>query len=163
MKTLIGGEKMDTLISRYAEYLKNGRKELVDAVQDVTHEELHYDADGALNSIAMILNHAAGAEKFLIHKLVAGDEIQRDRDTEFAPHGDTLQQILAKLEQSQARTMEILESMTDSQLLDEKKVRLSSGERTVTNEWGILHTLEHEAHHKGQVVQLKRLARAHKA
>lgn len=152
---------MDPLISRYSEYLKKGRQDLVNLVNDLSHEELHYKADGALNSIAMLLKHSASAERFLIHNLVVNDPMPPARTKPFEAGDEPLEELLARLESSRERTMEILEDLSDDQLLEEKEMTLSSGPRKVTKEWGILHTLEHEAQHMGQIIVLKKLARAH--
>ena len=151
---------MDPLIGRYAEYLKKGRQSLLDKVQDLNHEELHFTADGVLNSIAMLLKHSAQAEWYLIHNLVAGDPPLPQKTKPFEPGDETLDELVSALDQTMKRTMEILEALPEEKLLEEKEIRLSSGPTAVTNEWGILHTLEHEAQHIGQIIQLKKLARA---
>ncbi len=150
---------MDQLIGRYAGFLKKGRQDLVDAVKDLSPEELHFTHNGTVNSIAMILKHSEAAEQFLIHKLIADDPIPTRAVKPFEEGNEALPDLLAALEKSQKRTMEILENLKDDELLEKKEIRLSSGPATVTNEWGIIHALEHEAHHKGQVVLMKRLAR----
>ncbi len=151
---------MDPLIARYAEYLKKGRKTLLDTVKDVSPEELHFTADGVLNSIAMLLKHAESAEWFLVHHLIAGDPPLDRKTKPFEAGDEKLEDLIPPLEKSLARTLEILEELPGDKLLDEKEIRLSSGPATVTNEWGILHTLEHEAQHIGQIILLKKLARA---
>ena len=152
---------MDPLISRYAGYLKKGRQDLIDKVQGMSHEDLHFNENGVLNSTAMLLKHAERAERYLIHHLVAGDPMPQPKIQPFEAGDEKLDELLAALEKSQERTMEILEALSDDDLLKEKELRLSSGTRNVTNEWGILHTLEHEAQHMGQIIVLKKLAQAH--
>jgi uncharacterized damage-inducible protein DinB len=151
---------MDPLIARYAEYLKKGRKTLLNTVADVSHDELHFTANGVLNSIAMLLKHAESAEWFLIHNLIAGDPPLERKTKPFEAGEEKLEDLVSALEKSLARTMQILADLPEDKLLTEKEIRLSSGPATVTYEWGILHTLEHEAQHIGQIILLKKLARA---
>ncbi len=152
---------MNSPVDRYVQYLEKSRKDLLESVKDLTQEELHFTADGKLNSIAMLLNHLSTAEQFLVHHIVGGDEISLERADDFTYHDDTLQDIKTRLHKTRERTLQILSDLADDKLLDAKEVRLSSGSPlNVTNEWGILHNLEHEASHKGQITVLKRLVRS---
>jgi len=151
---------MDKQVSRYFQFIEANHKEITAAVSELPQAVLHFTAGGKVNSIAMLIKHTAGAEKLLIPQMVGGKTIQRNREEEFAAGDETAAVLLASLAESLRAARETLEELPDADLALEKEVTFSAGKRVISNEWAILHDLEHVAHHKGQIIMLKRLAQA---
>lgn len=103
--------------------------------------------DHAMNSIAVLATHAAGAEYFWIGEVIGGLPTTRDRAAEFETVvGDTavLQKTLQTVRQ-QTRT--ILQAVTQEDLDGTRQAH----DRIVPTRWAILHVIDHTALHLGHM------------
>ena len=137
-------------VSEFLNLLENQRGFLKD-LDSLTNEQLNFIPKGSKNSIGILLNHITGAEKFLLHQIVFGIEIDRDRDKEFEHVNRSLDKLKQEYLSTAEKTKELLTSkLEDGQLYEERKTRTST--RTVL--WVLLHSLEHNNYHIGQIYLL---------
>ncbi len=136
----------------YLERIEDLRAQIGQILQTVPQEALNWrpdegSADHAMNSLAVMATHVAGAEHFWIGEVVGKLPATRDRVAEFETVvGDTavLQQTLQTVRQ-QTRT--ILQNLTQADLDGTRQAR----DREVTTRWAILHVIDHTALHLGHM------------
>ncbi|MFB5188781.1 DinB family protein [Alicyclobacillus fastidiosus] len=138
--------------------------ELEHTVTGLTLSELHWKADAATWSVAQILAHVAEFEQFFSQDVLRlrdnpGTSLGRTMD-----HADrvqavqltgteSLQDLLRSIEQSRQVTVDMLDNLSDADLLAEGS-HPKFGVRTI--EWEIGHFLtEHLEKHIGQVNRTK--------
>lgn len=136
----------------YLERIEDLREQIDAILQTLPQEALNWQPDEhsedhAMNSIAILATHAAGAEHFWIGEVVGGLPATRDRAAEFETVvADTavLQQTLQTVHQ-QTRT--ILQNVTQEDLDGIRQAR----DREVPTRWAILHVIDHTALHLGHI------------
>ena len=136
----------------YLERIEDLRAQMSSILQTLPQEALNWrpdegSDDHAINSIAVLATHAAGAEHFWIGEVVGGLPATRDRTAEFETVvADTavLQQRLHTVGQ-QTRT--ILQGLALEDLDGTRQAR----DRTVPTRWAILHVIDHTALHLGHM------------
>lgn len=105
------------------------------------------DDDHVTNSLAVMAVHVAGAEHFWIGEVVGGLPATRDRDREFLLEVDSVEPLLARLEEVAAETRTVFASLKIADL--DKIIDVRGHEATYR--WGILHVIEHTALHLGHM------------
>jgi uncharacterized damage-inducible protein DinB len=136
----------------YLERIEDLRQQIGSILQTLPQEALNWQPDErsedhAMNSIAVLATHAAGAEHFWIGEVVGGLPATRDRTAEFETVvGDTavLQQTLDKVSQ-QTRT--VLRGLIQEDVDGTRQAR----DREVPTRWAILHVIDHTALHLGHI------------
>jgi uncharacterized damage-inducible protein DinB len=108
--------------------------------------------DGA-NSIAVIVTHAMGAERFLIAQLVGGTDIHRDREAEFKTRQVNAAHLRAAIDQATRDAEAVLSRITEDELGRQRPYHDEA--RPVR--WFILHAVEHVAEHLGQAELTRQL------
>ncbi len=108
-----------------------------------------------------LLAHCAGAEEWWMKRLLQGDESWiQDPETEevMGGGGKSLEEIFAYMDDVRAHTHRALESMGEDELSREFPWDDEDGTRYLFSvEWVLYHLVEHEAHHRGQFMLLKRM------
>ena len=128
--------------------LLESQRNFVTNVEKLTDDQLNWIPKGSKNSIGILLDHISGAEKMLIHKLIFGIEITRDRDQEFEQKKRSLKPLLDSYQETANQTKQLLSTkLEDENLLDERMAR--GTKRTVL--WALAHALDHNNYHIGQI------------
>jgi uncharacterized damage-inducible protein DinB len=107
------------------------------------------------NSIYATIAHVIGAQNNWIRKIIAGQEIQRDREAELHSSG-SIKEILDRFEK-ESLEIEIILSRLDSSCLEETREVPVHPQGKATVRWCILHVITHNALHLGHI-QLTRQA-----
>ncbi len=139
-------------IQHYLHHVEDLRHQVRDLVTDLPAEALNWrplaaGEDHAVNSLAVLAAHVAGAEHFWIAEVVGGLPASRSRDSEFQIEVEDAQPLMARLEAVGAETRAILEGLSVAELDKQYAVR----ERTVSGRWAILHVIDHTALHLGHM------------
>lgn len=121
--------------------------EIRQTVQEVDSDTLTFKPGQGFNSISTIITHVAGSQKWWIGEVLAGRDMQRDRDAEFRAVDDDPSVLIGRLDDSATLVREILETVT-SEMLDQ--TRLYRGE-PVTVRWILTRVLTHTALHVGHI------------
>ncbi len=129
------------------------RRELVEAVSDLTQEQLDWVPPGHTNSIGWLLAHIAEAEFWWI-RVVAEQEIPYSKEA-FAPfeQAKTLDEIFPLLEENHAAMKAWLDKATVEQW-DEVSYDVPKRDRQVSMRWIAEHVIEHQARHRGQIFMM---------
>lgn len=136
----------------YLERIEDLRGQISSILRNIPQEALNWrpdenSEDHAMNSIAVLATHAAGAEHFWIGEVVGGLPTTRDRAAEFETvMGNTavLQQTLQTVRQ-QTRT--ILQKLPQEDLDGVRQAH----DRVVPTRWALLHVIDHTALHLGHI------------
>ena len=123
--------------------------EMHKALDTLPAEALDWTPGPDMSSLAVLVAHVAGSERYWVGDVVKGDPSFRNREAEFATKGldaAALKQRLADLDAYEAAAFESLRIRD----LDAWKVSPRDG-RSVTGGWAVLHALEHTAVHVGHV------------
>ena len=108
-----------------------------------------------MNSMAVLVTHITGAERYWIGDVVAGEPSGRDRSAEFRVKGLPTMALQQRLAGSLAYAKRVLEEMD---LQDLPALRLSPRDgRDFTAGWSLLHALEHTAIHTGHIQLTRQL------
>jgi uncharacterized damage-inducible protein DinB len=117
-------------------------------------DDIWWRINDASNSIGNLVLHLDGSTRMWILRVVAGRQIVRDRDAEFAERGPLAKSaLLARLRSTIAEVDEVLATLNETTLLE----RRPSNYGEVTVLWAVLHAVEHFAMHTGQIITLTKL------
>ena len=122
-----------------------------DIIVDMSEDELiWYPIEGETNSASVLMIHVLGAERFRIHQIAGGIDVNRDRESEFVPSSVTLDNLLDYLKEVDADTQKVFESLSSS-ALDKIVPAVRSYEKDEPVRWHVLHTIEHFGIHIGHL------------
>ncbi len=118
---------------------------------DMSGDELIWcPIEGETNSASVLMIHVLGAERFRIHQIAGGIDVNRDRESEFVPSSVTLDNLLDYLKEVDADTQKVFESLSSS-ALDKIVPAVRSYEKDEPVRWHVLHTVEHFGIHIGHL------------
>jgi uncharacterized damage-inducible protein DinB len=119
------------------------------AIKDLPHEALDWSPGEGMNSIAVMIVHLSGAERYWIGDVVLGDTSGRDRTAEFSVSSIPLDALQARLADASVYAQNAL---TRHKLGDLEQERVSPRDgRKFSVAWALLHALEHTAIHLGHI------------
>ena len=151
---------MDTAIQSLRDGFKQVLAEQHDAWRQVldglSAEALNWSPGPEMNSLAVLVTHSLGAEAFLIATAV-GEAVQRDREAEFRAEAPDATTLLRLIDESSARTAELLDRVTAEDL---SAIRQPAGDRLNRRHpgiWWLLHAVEHSREHLGQALLTRQL------
>ena len=137
----------------FADYLKNLEElhhEVLNSIKDLPQEALDWSPFPGENSINVLVTHIAGAEKFWLGDVVAGESTGRDREAEFKVKGFETDQLRKLLDESLAYGRYVLEKL-NLETLDSTRVPSPRDGKVVSIGWSLGHILKHTAIHLGQI------------
>ena len=119
------------------------------ALEGLPEEALDWKPGAEMNSVAVLITHLTGAERFLIGDVVMGDPSNRVREAEFQAVGQTKQDLLQRLSVTDEYIKSAFEKMSLADL-ETERVHPRHGNQ-VSVAFSILHALEHAATHVGHI------------
>lgn len=126
-----------------------------DQIDGLTPEALDWSPGHGMNSIAVIVVHTTGSERFWIGDTVMREPSGRDREAEFVTTGMSEQALVNLLDASLAYIKGAFDKL-DVDLLAESRISPRDGsEISVTRT--IVHVIEHTALHLGHIQITKQL------
>jgi uncharacterized damage-inducible protein DinB len=147
---------MITEIQDYVTELSIIRGQILEAVQGLGDEAGNWHPlSKDTNSIYAVLSHVIGAQNNWIRKIIAGQEIQRDREAELRSSGP-LSDIIERFKNESREIEVILGSLSQPQLSETRKVP-AHPQGNATVRWCILHILSHNATHLGHIQLTRQL------
>ena len=142
---------MSSEINTYIELFKSAHQQMKDIIVDMSEDELSWcPIEGETNSASVLMIHVLGAERFRIHQIAGGIDVNRDRESEFVPSSVTLDNLLDYLKEVDADTQKVFESLSSS-ALDKIVPAVRSYEKDEPVRWHVLHTIEHFGIHIGHL------------
>jgi len=139
-------------LTNYLQRIEDLRGQVRDLIADLPPEALNWrplegDDEHAVNSLAVLTAHVAGAEHFWIAEVVGGRPPTRDRDAEFATQVSDVSALLHRLEEVGAETRQVFSALDEAELTGSRQVK----GRQVPVRWAILHVIDHTALHLGHM------------
>ena len=136
----------------YLERIEDLRAQIGQILQTMPLEALNWrpdeeSEDHAMNSLAVMATHVAGAEHFWIGEVVGELPPTRNRDAEFEAVVAHTAVLTQKLEDVRKQTRTILQNLTQEDLDGVRQAR----DRKVPTRWAILHVIDHTALHLGHM------------
>ena len=136
--------------------LEDQRKAIKGFFDELTNDELNWKPQENRNSIANLIEHITAAEAFWIQQGILGQKVDREREKEFEYRYRSSKELQNAYNYMRKATRHILENkITDNDLFEKRKVR--NTEKTVL--WILLHMVEHNYYHIGQMMFIRALLR----
>lgn len=156
-------------IGFYLSGIEKVRAQIREAAADLTQEELARRVTPTAHQIGNLILHLVECEASWIHETVGGRALDEEEkrfahicdttETDFAAKNYSAAECIERLDRIGRRSREILARFTDEDL--EKFFGFERGGKKyeASLRWILIHLVEHEATHKGQITMLKRLMR----
>ena len=139
---------MQLFFDDYMNNLQELHSDIKKVLDGLTPAALDWVPQSGMNSIAIMVFHLAGAERYLVGEVIAGDNSNRDRDAEFKVKGMDEKSLVKRLADSRDYISGVLEGLN---LADLETRRIFRHQREVTVGWVLGHALKHTATHLGQI------------
>jgi uncharacterized damage-inducible protein DinB len=153
---------MDAGVAAIQDQLDDVWASLLAAVRDIDDDLLQWSPGPEFSSIAMLLRHLAGSERWWIGEVIGGIPAHRVRDSEFVHDRPARADVLRAVDESRALTRRVLGGVRVQDLAAPVggSARRLSSETRPDKYWALLHYLEHLGYHRGQILMLRNLGRA---
>ncbi|MRR32122.1 DinB family protein [bacterium] len=141
----------DDLFHRFQEL----HSDIANAIDGLPPEALDWVPGPEMNSIAVLVVHLTGSERYWIGDVALGDPSGRVRDDEFKVRGLTVEQLRQRLSVADdyARAAFARFTLVDLET-DRKSPR---NDKIFTVGWSLLHALEHTGLHTGHIQLTRQL------
>ena len=146
---------MDSLFVDYLNRLAAMHTGVKEAIAGLSPEALAWVPGPEMNSIAVLVTHIAGSERFWIGDMAGKDDSGRVRAEEFAVTGLSEAELVQLLDKSFAHSQSVLSNLllTDLDKFHESPVHRESFRVS----WSLLHNLEHVALHTGHAQIMRQM------
>ncbi len=140
---------MDLYFNDYYDHLQRLHAEIEQVLDGLPQGALDWVPGEGMNSLGVLAYHVAGAERFWIGDIVAGEPSGRDREAEFRTYGLDAELLKERLSASLSYSRGVLEGLS---LNDLHAARISPRDgRQFSVGWALAHNLEHIAVHMGHM------------
>jgi uncharacterized damage-inducible protein DinB len=137
---------MERFYTDYLDRLQDLHAQLLRTLEGLPQAALDWSPAEGANSLAIIVYHTAGSERFWIGDNLAGEPSGRDRDAEFRLSGLAASELQARLDACLSYVQQVLGRLS---LDDLATLRTLSDGRQITVAWILAHVLAHTAIHAG--------------
>ncbi len=141
----------EALLDRLDELHRN----VQEALDELPAEAIDWVPAPEMNSLAVLVMHMTGSERYYIGDVVLGDLSFRNRSAEFRVQGVDAAALKKRLADVAAYEKSAFEQLHVSELGQDRQA--PSNGRTVTVAWALNHALEHTGVHVGHVQILKQM------
>ncbi len=132
------------------------KKQIREAIQNLSDEAINWCPFPDTNSIYAILCHLVGSEEYWVRQVIGGESVDRDREAEFRASGH-LSEIVDRWEKVGIISENILSNLSSSQLGESRTLTLATGVVSYTVRGRILHIISHYAIHLGHIQLTRQL------
>jgi uncharacterized damage-inducible protein DinB len=139
---------MHPIFAAYLDRLEALHADIVQALADLPSAALDWSPALETNSIAVLVTHIAGSERFWIGEKAGGIPAGRDRASEFRVHGDDAAALRQRLDASLAQARTVLAALEPADLTRSVGVHR---DQPIDAAWALWHALEHVAMHVGHI------------
>jgi uncharacterized damage-inducible protein DinB len=150
---------MQPFFADYLERLADLHQDCHVALTDVPDAAINWVPAANMNSLAVLITHLTGAERYWIGDVAVGDPSDRIRAAEFEVTDADAQSLRSRLDEALAYAQDALREFSIEKLDEQRMLRMHNFECTVG--WALLHALEHSALHTGQVQLTRQLWEQH--
>jgi len=151
---------MDAGVQGIAAYLEETWDSLLKAANEADDVAFHWTPGPEFNSVAILLRHLAGSERWWIGEAIGAIPSRRVRDAEFLHDRPRRDDVLRSVEEARRLTRQVLGAVMLRDLEAETTPTVTVGKppRRPTKLWALLHYLEHLGYHRGQALLLLKMA-----
>ena len=146
---------MEQFFIDYLDRLSVLHNQIENAIDGLLPEALDWSPGPEMNSIAVLVSHAMGAERFWVGDVAAGPPSGRVRAMEFEVQGLALSDLQLLLANTLAFVTETQPTFSLAELAELKDLPNREGQFTVG--WCLAHALEHTAVHTGHIEIMRQL------
>jgi uncharacterized damage-inducible protein DinB len=140
---------MDPFFIDYYDRLSDLHHDLAASVEGLPVEALDWQPGPETNSLAVLITHTAGSERYWIGEVAGEEPADRVRAQEFEADGRTAEELVELLDRALAHSRSVLSRLSINNLTEARVASMQG--RSVTVSWALLHALEHTAVHLGHV------------
>jgi len=146
---------MGAFFTDYLDRLESLHNDLKGALTEMPNDGLDWVPGVGMNSLCVLAVHVAGAERYWIGDVVAGEPSGRDREAEFLSKDMAAATLADRLDGSLAYTRGVVQRL---KLSDLDKIRFSPQHgREYAVGWVLAHVLAHAALHAGHAQVTRQL------
>jgi uncharacterized damage-inducible protein DinB len=138
---------MDPFFKDYYDRLSGLHHDMAETVEGLPVEALDWQPGPETNSLAVLLTHTAGSERYWIGEVAGEDPAGRERAKEFETMGRTAEELQERLDLALAHSRQTLSRLSLDNLAEARLIAQQG--RSCTVAWALLHALEHVALHLG--------------
>ena len=140
---------MEQFFIDFEERLDAMHADLHNILDQLPDEALDWQPGPDMNSIAILITHLTGAERYWIGDMAISESSNRVRSTEFEVRNVTAADLKDRLHKSMRYSHSALQKLSVADLALSKKS--SQHDHSFSVAWCLLHALEHTAVHTGHV------------
>lgn len=148
---------MERFYEDYLARLERVHAEIGQAIAGLQQPALDWSPGPDMNSLAVLVVHLTGAERYWIGDVVGADPSGRDRDAEFRAHGLDATALQARLDGTLAYSRNLLATLRVADLAADR-VSPRDG-KTCSVADALLHALDHAALHAGHCQIMRQLVK----
>ncbi len=147
---------MKQFLNDYFDRLQDLHQQMVDVLDALPDTAVNWQPPiNDINSIAVLVTHAMGAERFWIGDVALGDSSNRVRSDEFINTPKTCAELKAQIQTTEQYIQESLPKITLADLATRKTP--PNHNREFSMGWSLLHAMEHTAVHVGHIQIMQQL------
>src|SRR3990172_2370464 len=146
---------MDPILASLFEHFRRLHESCNEILSGLTKEALDWSPGESMNSIAVLVTHVAGSEKFWIGDIAMQEPSGRVREAEFIVKGDGAAHLSSLLDSSLAYIQGAFARLTRDDL-DQPRTSPLDG-KTYDVAWSIAQSLAHTALHLGHIQLTRQL------
>ena len=146
---------MGSLFEDAYERFRGLHQQMIEILNELPREAYDWRPAEGTNSIAVLVTHICGSERFWIGDGALGEPSGRDRDAEFTVANLSREELVSKLTSTLQFIHDSLQSLA-TQDLGAPRFSPRDG-KEMTLGWAIIYTLEHSALHVGHIQLTRQL------
>lgn len=146
---------MEPIMLELADRLAEMHNFIERAIADLPDEALVWSPGRDMNTLAVLVVHTLGAERYWIGDVAGEEPSGRVRAAEFETPGISAAELLERARETLAHSRSVLNRLTASDFEVVREVGEDS--RRLTVAWAVLHALEHTALHVGHIQLTRQL------
>jgi uncharacterized damage-inducible protein DinB len=146
---------MQPFAADFLSNIESYHTEIEGIIDDLPQAALDWSPSPDMNSIAVLVVHLTGAERYFLSDVIAGESSNRDRPAEFQTKGLDAAALKARLQAATAYARRILDGLALDDLEAPRVVPRDGSERSV--ESCLLTITTHTAMHAGHIQLTRQL------
>ncbi len=151
---------MEQVLADYFERLQTLHRHLGESIDGLPATALDWIPGPEMNSLAVLIVHLTGAERYWIGDVAGQEPSGRNREAEFTAGGLQAAMLQERLDDTLEHSRRVLERLTLEDLTA-SRVAVRDG-RDCTVAWALFHALEHAGIHLGHVQLVRQLLEQHR-
>ena len=146
---------MEPFFADYLDRLESLHNDLKGALAGMPDDGLDWAPQAGMNSLCVLVVHVAGAGRYWIGDVVAGEPSGRDRQAEFRAREIAAGALAERLDSSLAYVRGVVQGLKLNDL-DKKRISPRDGREFAVG-WALAHVLAHTAIHAGHAQVTRQL------